>query len=196
GGVVLARCALGNLRNERAPHEGAHRREAQQALLERCTMRSRGALHELSRGTAQLTFGHQTVDEARTQSLVGTQRLAGQHHLHGDADSGHLHQAHCTAESGMNAEQYFRQPEREPLVPYRDPVAAGEGELEASAERKAMHGRYGWKGKRGETIHYLLSAADELIAARLIGEAGEFLDVCARDESAFFCRDEHPAART
>ena len=63
---------------------------------------------------------------------------------------------------GMDAELHLGQPERQPLIADRHAVAAGEGELQAAAEREAVDGRDGRAGQRLQAIEHLLAAADQL----------------------------------
>src|SRR5580658_3032252 len=84
---------------------------------------------------------------------------------------------------------------REPLIAHRHAVAAGEGEFQTPAESEAVQGGHGRAAQGGEVIEHLLAAADEPVAARLIGERGEFLDVGSGHEAAFLGRDQHDTRR-
>src|SRR5260370_327999 len=59
-----------------------------------------------------------------------------------------------------------RKPEHHPLTAPRHAVAAGERELRPPAEGEAVNRRHGRTRQRGKAIEHLLTAANELVAAR------------------------------
>ena len=144
---------------------------------------------------AQLALRHQLVHQAEAQRLVRAYRFSGQHHFHRRAHADQAHAAHRAAESGMDTELHLRKAERHPLVIDGDAVAAGEGELEAAAQREAVNRRDGGAAERLEAVEHLLAGVNQAIAALGAGDAGEFLDVGAGDEAALLGRQHHDTAR-
>src|SRR6185312_16531040 len=94
--------------------------------------------------------------------------------------------AHRAAESGMDAELHLREAQRQPVIARGDAVAAGERQLEPTAEREALDQRDGRTGQRLQPVEELLAGVNEAVATLGAGDAGELLDVGARDEAALF----------
>jgi hypothetical protein len=194
GRVVLAPRAPCDLSDQRAPHQGPQRRAAQEPLHEGCPPGRRRREQQLARGATELGLRHQPIDEPQTPRLVASHGLAGQHHLHGGAHPRDTHAANRAAEARVDAELHLREPQREGLAGDADAIAAGEGQLEAAAEGKAVNGRDTRAGEPGQAIEDLLTAMDELVAAGGVRDAREFLDVGAGDEAALLGGDhDHPA---
>ena len=155
----------------------------------------RAARDQLAGGRFGIGGKYQPIDEAGAPRLVGAQRLAREHHLHGSAYTADTHRAHGAAETRMDAQHHLGKSDREIVALDADAITAGQRKLEAAAEREAVDDGDRGAGQGFERGEDGMRTAHHLLGLRGILEAGELLHVGAGDEAAGFSRADHQAAR-
>ena len=84
-----------------------------------------------------MPLGRDRVDQAERLGAAGADIAAGQHHGHGFERIDQPRQAHGAAEAGMQAEHHLGKAETRVLD--RDPIVAGERDLEPAAQAIAVN---------------------------------------------------------
>ena len=149
---------------QRLAHEAAHQRPGQHAIQQRRATRFGLARDELARRGLGVGRKHQAVEEPGALRLVGAQRLAGQHHLHGGAHAGEAHGAHRAAKSGVDAQHHFGQSDGKLVALDADAITAGQRQLEAAAEGEAVDDGDAGAGQRFDARQDAVRAAHHLHA--------------------------------
>ena len=129
--------------------------------------------------------------------LVGAQRLAGEHHLHGGAHAGEAHRADRAAETRMDAQHHFREADREFVALDADAIAAGQRQLQAAAERKAVNDGHAW-GRASASMRAKIAvrATHHFLGLRRVREPRRIrLHVGTGDEAIGFAGTDDQAAR-
>ncbi len=137
-----------------------------------------------------------TIHQAELERALGADVLAGEHHVHGPAHAEQPHQAHGAAEAGMNPQLHFGQAQRQLAVVDTDAIAAGQRQLQATTQRKAVEDRHSGAGQCREPVTDALSETDR--RQRLVHrtEGGELVDVRPGDETAGLARaQDQPLGR-
>ena len=131
------------------------------------------------------------VDQAERLGAAGADIAAGQHHGHGFERIDQPRQAHGAAEAGVQAEHHLGKTETRVLD--RDPVVAGERDLEPAAQAIAVdHGDRG-HGQVVEPIDDRVAVGEARLDRGHVGHAAEFVDVGAGDEAARLARAQDHA---
>jgi len=147
---------------------------------------------QLSRRLPQLTRGHDAIDEPERECTIGAHVLAGQHQVHRRRDADQSNATHGAAESRMYPQQDLGQTEHRLRVVDEHAMAAGECELEATAEAEAVDRGHGRAGQALQPRKDRMSGEDP--GQRVLWRADllELVDIRARDE-ARLARGQHDA---
>src|SRR5262249_17686117 len=148
-------------------------------LLERALLVEH-LLGEGDTGGGEITV-HDLVDEAVAEGLVSADRITAHDHRERLLRADDAWQALRAASAGQKAELHLAEPAPPGL--HADAIVAGEGHLEAAAERGAVNG-----GDDG--LRRALDEVEHRVEPRLRGRLAEFRDVGARDEGPPGARDD------
>ncbi len=100
--------------------------------------------HDFPGDVVECLFGNGVMDEPLPRGLPGVERLAREQHGNGFHESDRSRQADRSAPAGHDAELHLRQPKLRLATFVGDAIAAGEGELESTAEAGAGNQSNGW----------------------------------------------------
>ena len=178
-----------------ADHERPNRREREQPVDERRTPAGRAVRDEAAGLGLEAARRDHRVDEPHLQCLVGADRPPGQHQVERPTHADETRRAHRAAKPRVDAELNLGQAERDAAVVGGDAVAAGERELEATAEGKAVDQGDRRDRQRLEACDDRLARPHEVVAFRRGGELGEFGDVGAGNEAVLLARAKHEPAQ-
>jgi hypothetical protein len=185
-----------HLRDELLADQPTHQRPGQHAIQKARPAWLRLPDDQFARRGFGVGRKYQSVHEPRTLRLVGTQRLAGQHHLHGRTHAGAPHGAHRATESRVDAEHDLGQADGKFVAVDTDAIAACQRELEAATQSKAIDDRYRGAGERFYRVEDALRTSDQLESLFGAGELRKLLHVGTGDEASRLGRADHHAFRT
>jgi hypothetical protein len=143
----------------------------------------RGDLHEHG-------LGAHLVDEPELLGLGGAQVLPREGEIERRGDARALGHAEHAVRGRQEAELHLGQAEHRLLVVARHERVRGEGELEPSAERRAVHGRHDGLA-RAELPEALRELAREILGLFGHADTREKIDVRADDEGALLAAAQH-----
>src|SRR5882762_760696 len=132
----------------------------------------------------------QLVDDAEAKRLLGGFDLAGEDDVERRAGADQPGEPLATTRARENSELYLREAELGPGVIGSHAVAAGERELEPTAQARSMDPDGDRFGETGHPPQHFLPLGRKPLGFRGGGEPNELLDVCTRDEVLGFPRKE------
>ena len=133
-------------------------------------------------------MAHQLVDEVEAARGTCPQHLAGEHDAHGIDRPRLADRAAGAAEAGKNAQVHLGKADAGLVVIDGNPIVAGQGQLETTAEAEAVNARHERYGQRFDAGKQCMGAPEGFRQHRKIAHRVELGNIRPGDKAAILAR--------